>query len=158
MQRQVRLPDPFVDARFVMKKTCVFLGSKDLGLSVLKSLYAHSQYLRWIIIHPDDTSDQRSCLSEFNNFARLCDLDIMVAANATAAKQMISDIGADIGFVCGWYWLLDAELLDGVPQGLWGGSQLFAPALSGQRAAGLVDNQRRRRGRKYSLSYYSGDG
>lgn len=114
-----------------MKKTCVFLGSKALGLSVLKSLYAHSQHLRWVIIHPDDTSDSRSCLSDFNNFARLCDLDIMVAASASAARQMILDSGADIGFVCGWYWLLDAELLEAVPQGLWGAHNSLLPLYRG---------------------------
>lgn len=114
-----------------MNKTCVFLGSKELGLSVLKSLYAHSQDLRWIIIHPDDTADPRSCLKEFNNFARLCDLDIMVAPSAAAAKQMILDAEADIGFVCCWYWLLDAELLDAVPRGLWGAHNSLLPLYRG---------------------------
>ena len=114
-----------------MKKTCVFLGSKALGLSVLKSLYAHSQDMRWVIIHPDDTSDTRSCLSEFNNFARLCDIEIMVAASSSAARQMIFDSGAEIGFVCCWYWMLDAELLEAVPKGLWGAHNSLLPLYRG---------------------------
>lgn len=119
---------PFVSG---MKKTCVFLGSKALGLSVLKALYAHSQHLRWVIIHPDDSSDPRSCLGEFNSFARMCDLDVMVAASAAAARQMIMDSDAEIGFVCGWYWMLDAALLESVPKGLWGAHNSLLPLYRG---------------------------
>lgn len=86
---------------------------------------------KWTIIHPNDSSDARSNLAEFNAFARKHDLDIMVAASPAAAKEMLNDIGADIGFVCGWYWLLDATTLAKVPHGLWGIHNSLLPKYRG---------------------------
>jgi methionyl-tRNA formyltransferase len=114
-----------------IKLTAVFIGSKALGLSVFKSIYSVSQSMRWIIIHPDDSNDPRSALTEFQNFARLCDIDLLVAASPAAAKQMVIDFAPDIGFVCGWYWLIDSETIGLVPNGLWGVHNSILPKYRG---------------------------
>lgn len=111
--------------------TAVFIGSKSLGLSIFKSIYAVSQHLKWIVIHPDDSQDKRSDLKGFQDLARLCDIDILVASSAHAAKQMIKDFEPDIGFVCGWYWLIDSETLSVFPKGLWGIHNSLLPKYRG---------------------------
>jgi methionyl-tRNA formyltransferase len=109
----------------------VFLGSKSLGLNVLKKLYSHSPNMKWTIIHPNDADDPRSILKDFQNFARLCDLDILISASASATKQMLSDFKFDIGFVCGWYSILDAESLSYISNGLWGIHNSLLPKYRG---------------------------
>lgn len=44
---------------------------------------------------------------------------------------MLNDIGPDVGFVCGWYWLIDRETLDLVPNGLWGVHNSLLPKYRG---------------------------
>jgi methionyl-tRNA formyltransferase len=109
----------------------VFLGSKSLGLNILKSLYSHSSNIKWTIIHPNDSDDTRSNLIDFQNFARLCDLDILISSSSAATKQILSDFKFDIGFVCGWYSLLDSEALSFVPNGLWGIHNSLLPKYRG---------------------------
>lgn len=112
-------------------KRAVFLGSKDLGLSILESLYNHSQDITWSVIHPDDSKDARSNLEGFQSFARTYGLDMMVSSSANMTKQILADLKPDIGFVCGWYWLLDSETLSCVPNGLWGIHNSLLPKYRG---------------------------
>lgn len=109
----------------------VFLGSKSLGLNILKSLYSNSPNIKWTIVHPNDSDDARSTLIDFQNFARLCDLDILISASSATTKQILADFKFDIGFVCGWYSLLDSEALSFVPNGLWGIHNSLLPKYRG---------------------------
>lgn len=112
-------------------KKAVFLGSKDLGLSILEALYSNSQGIKWTIIHPDDSKDARSNLKGFQSFACSCDLELMVSSSAKMTKQLLTNLSPDIGFVCGWYWLLDSEALYLVPNGLWGIHNSLLPKYRG---------------------------
>jgi methionyl-tRNA formyltransferase len=112
-------------------KNAVFLGSKDLGLSILEALYSNSHDIKWTIIHPDDSKDARSNLKGFQSFARTYDLDMKVSSSAEMTKRMLADLRPDIGFVCGWYWLLDSEALSIVPEGLWGIHNSLLPKYRG---------------------------
>ncbi len=114
-----------------MSINAVYLGSKALGLSVLKCLLAAEPPCRWTIIHPPDESDGRSRIDEFRSLALKHDLDLLVATSSSDAKQMIFDRGPDIGFVCGWYWLLDADVLRTVAGGLWGIHNSLLPKYRG---------------------------
>ncbi len=111
--------------------SAVFLGSKNLGLSVFKSLYAISDNLKWTIIHPNDADDPRSALRDWQNLAHLLDLDLLISSSKMATKEMIRDIRPDIGFVCGWYSLLDNEVLSFVPNGFWGIHNSLLPKYRG---------------------------
>ncbi|WP_217425536.1 hypothetical protein, partial [Magnetospirillum sp. SS-4] len=79
----------------------VFLGSKGLGISVFKALITTSNNIKWTIIHPNDTDDKRSTLTQWQNLARLLDIDILVSSSNSATKEIIRNIKPDIGFVCG---------------------------------------------------------
>jgi methionyl-tRNA formyltransferase len=109
----------------------VFLGSKPLGLALLKCLYQATPNAKWTIIHPNDEVDARSNIKDFQDFAKEHNLDLLVAGNSRAAQEMLSDIKPDVGFVCGWYWLFKAEVLDAIPQGLWGMHNSLLPKYRG---------------------------
>ena len=44
-------------------KRAIFIGSKKLGIEVLKSIYSVSDKLHWIIVMPDDSNDSILSLS-----------------------------------------------------------------------------------------------
>ncbi len=114
-----------------IERRAVFLGSKSLGLNILKSLYNHSQNIKWTIIYPNDSNDTHSNIIDFQDFARLYDLDIFVSSSSVTTKQILANFKFDIGFVCGWYSLLDTEALSLVPKGLWGIHNSLLPKYRG---------------------------
>ena len=86
-----------------------FLGSKALGLAILRVVHGVSEKESWRIIHPLDESDARSCLEDFTDFARQHDRDLLIASSQAAADEMIRDYRPDVVLVCGWYWLMSGD-------------------------------------------------
>lgn len=91
-------------------KRCAFLGSKSLGLRLLRSVEEMGG-AEWRIFHPVDDDDARSVRGDFTTFARERSIDILSMDNPAAAKSALADFRPDFALVCGWYWLLDAETL-----------------------------------------------
>jgi methionyl-tRNA formyltransferase len=117
-----------------MKKklaTAVFLGSKDLGLSILKALHGLSPEIRWTVLHPEDGSDPRSNLQGFREFASRFGLDLRIPVSGDETNRILASLRPDIGFVCGWYWLLAPETLATVRNGLWGLHNSLLPRYRG---------------------------
>lgn len=112
-------------------RKAVFLGSKALGLRLFSALHAQDAGLDWTIIHPDDRDDARSVLGAFQDCARERGVDVHLSASAAATKQLLRDLSCELGVVCGWYAILDAEALACVPGGLWGVHNSLLPAYRG---------------------------
>lgn len=112
--------------------TAIFLGSKQFGLQILRCLLQLNSATRWLIVHPDDAADPRSNMDEFRAFTREQGLDMRVVASPAEAKEAILASGADIGLVCGWYWLFDKQARDHLPLGLWGIHNSLLPKYRGQ--------------------------
>jgi methionyl-tRNA formyltransferase len=112
-------------------KTAVFLGSKRLGLNIFKSILAQTPNIKWTIIHPDDELDERSKLGDFRNFARETGIELLVSPSAKTASTILHRINPDIGIVCGWYWLLDENILESIKGGLWGIHNSLLPRYRG---------------------------
>lgn len=106
-----------------------FLGSKSFGLSMLKTIYQSTDECR--VICPLDTDDARSCLNDFNCFARRHDLDILVAASQSSADEMLREYRPDVVLVCGWYWLIGREILNLPPLGVFGIHNSLLPRYRG---------------------------
>jgi methionyl-tRNA formyltransferase len=109
----------------------LFLGSKALGIKMLDCVRAAETSVTWTIIHPNDTSDPRGALDSFTDYARINNIDILIASSAAEAKEMIHDLSPDIILVCGWYWLLDQITLANVPFGLFGIHNSLLPKYRG---------------------------
>ncbi len=111
--------------------SAVFLGSKPLGLSVLSCLFKITSNIKWTIIHPNDELDSRSNINAFRDFAKINGLDFVVAESSSVTRNIIYEKKPDIGFVCGWYWLLDSEILNLIKNGLWGMHNSLLPKYRG---------------------------
>lgn len=112
-------------------KTALFLGSKALGLRVLRSIVEAAPDVRWTILHGDDQTDARSIIDEFRAFATDKQIQFLVVKNANETKREIAIHKPDIAFACGWYWLLDKTTLDLVPEGIFGMHNSLLPRYRG---------------------------
>ena len=112
-------------------KKIIFIGSKYLGFEVFKSLYKVSNEFEWNLLMPDDSSDQRTKNSDFISFAKKNSINFFVCKNNTEAKKIIKKINPEIGFVCGWYWLIDKSILSIIEYGLWGMHNSLLPKYRG---------------------------
>jgi methionyl-tRNA formyltransferase len=98
----------------------LFIGSKELGLAMLRCLQEADESLKWTIIHPNDASDARSALNRFKAHAEANNIDLFVPSSAAEAKRMILDSAPDVVFVSGWYTLLDEQTLAAAEKGFYG--------------------------------------
>ena len=89
-----------------------FLGSKAFGLSILRTLVQAEPALRWSVQHPDDRADSRSTLASFEEFCAERRIPLDIAARSRDAYAAIEASPPDIVFVCGWYFLIPADILD----------------------------------------------
>jgi methionyl-tRNA formyltransferase len=112
-------------------KNAVFLGSKDFGLNIFKAIFSQTPNLNWVVLHPEDSSDERSSLSEFRKFANEMNLELLIPSSSTETGKILKRIKADIGIVCGWYWLLNEEVLTSIRGGLWGIHNSLLPKYRG---------------------------
>lgn len=93
-------------ADFVRVRRALFLGSKAFGLASLRILREAEPEITWTVIHPDDHADDRSVLEQFKQYAETELLDFHLIDTKSEANKIIAALDFDVGFVCGWYWLL----------------------------------------------------
>jgi methionyl-tRNA formyltransferase len=58
-------------------------------------------------------------------------LELLIPSSSTESGKMLKSINADIGIVCGWYWLIDEDVLTSTPGGLWGIHNSLLPKYRG---------------------------
>ena len=97
------------------RQRAVFLGSKAFGLSVFRALKDAAPKVEWEVIHPRDDKDPRSVESEFRQFCLSVDVPF-ATLSAKTAQDRILEGGPDFVFVCGWYALIDAAILQSGPR------------------------------------------
>lgn len=109
-------------------KRC-FLVSKRFGLSLLKSI--EPDLNDTCIIHPNDSHDDRSIISEFQEFSRKVGSELNIVSTPSEAQKCIQRFSPDVMLVCGWYWLISNELLASVPSGVFGIHNSLLPKFRG---------------------------
>jgi len=92
-------------------RSAVFMGSKPFGLAVLKALVAAEPSLKWQILHPDDLSDARSNFNAFQEFSETEGVSLTRVRSRAEAESLLAECDYDVGFVCGWYWLLGEKIV-----------------------------------------------
>ncbi|MBF0522815.1 MAG: methionyl-tRNA formyltransferase [Candidatus Omnitrophica bacterium] len=112
-------------------KRVLFMGSKDLGLGVLKEMVALSPKTLIGALTIDDKSDCRSALSDFKVFAKEKNIKLYVASNKADSERIIQELKPDLCFVVGWYWLISDATLDGVAKGFIGIHNSLLPQYRG---------------------------
>jgi methionyl-tRNA formyltransferase len=105
-----------MDGAGAVSRTAIFLGSKAFGLTILRGLIAAGPEVAWQVIHPDDAADGRTALDGFRAFCIEHDLGLTLVGKAWEANALIAAARPDFVFVCGWYFLLPADLLTSGPR------------------------------------------
>ncbi len=109
----------------------VFVGSKSLGLSCLRTICDLDRTSVAGIVTCDDSRDGRSVLAEFRAFAATESLPIVVARGRAAAEEGIRELRPDLCLVVGWYWIISGRTLADVPRGLIGIHNSLLPRYRG---------------------------
>ncbi|MDO5156762.1 MAG: methionyl-tRNA formyltransferase [Eubacteriales bacterium] len=112
-------------------KRVAFIGSKELGFSVLKKLFQLNSESIVACITYDDRDDTRSYYDEYCSFCEKEKIPIFILSKAREMNKVISDIKPDLCFVLGWYYLIDQEVIDSVPMGFIGVHNSLLPKYRG---------------------------
>ena len=73
-----------------MITNAVFLGSKKFGLNLFKALYEADPTIGWTILCPPDLNDMRTCFSEFQEYAKLKNLDLVTANSPAMIEERLN--------------------------------------------------------------------
>lgn len=93
------------------RKKVVFLGSKELGMAVLTALSRSVLGTAdLVIMNFDDRSDERSVYSDIGSFQNSAAQYYSVSGRKDA-EDLLARVNPHLTVVCGWYYLLDKDLL-----------------------------------------------
>ena len=130
-----------------MKKVA-FVGSKNLGFSVLEEVFRLAPDNLCCVITIDDSQDSRCALRSFSEFSKRTAKPLCILSKGSELSNCISEFAPDICLVVGWYWILKQELLEMVSEG-WlgihasllpryrGGSPLVWAIINGETESGV---------------------
>jgi methionyl-tRNA formyltransferase len=128
--------------------TSAFLGSKKLGLEIMKAMYYLAPDSLSVVIALDDRQDSRSYLDQFREFANEINKPFFVVSKNSDLDHVIQEFHPDCCFVNGYYRILKAELLSRFPIGCFGihgsllpkyrgGSPLVWSIINGDKSSGI---------------------
>ena len=114
---------------------------------MFRQIRAAASDVMWQIIHPNDRHDARSVLDKFRAEALSHGIPFSVVESSKEATDLLSATAYDLGFVCGWYWLLPSSQVDEYMPPLYGihhstlprfrgGAPVVWALLSGEEAVG----------------------
>jgi len=129
-------------------KRVLFIGSKTLGLSCIKEMYALAGDRLAGALTFDDTFDSRSALPELIEFCTIKCIPLHIAGSRDESERIILREMPDLCIVCGWYWLISNHVLSSVSKGFLGvhnsllpkyrgGSPLIWSILNGEKEVGF---------------------
>ena len=114
-----------------MIRRVLFMGSKELGLAVLRAIHQASPGSIAGILTLDDSNDHRSALPRFREFAATVNMPLRIAANRAESEQIIQEFNPDLCVVVCWYWMLGEKLLVSIPYGFIGVHNSLLPRYRG---------------------------
>lgn len=109
----------------------LFLGSKRLGLNVLKAMRLAVPDSVVGAVTIDDRTDVRNSFDEFERYARESGLRLDIARDKKHAEALVVENKPDLCLVVGWYWLIAPATLRSVPRGFVGIHNSLLPKYRG---------------------------
>lgn len=98
-----------------MIQKILFLGSKNIGLRVLKLLQEVCPAELQAVFTMDDRADSRTEYAAIHAFCAEKELPLQIPANRKQTEEMVAAFQPDLCFVTGWYWLF-SEVILGLPK------------------------------------------
>jgi len=126
----------------------MFLGSKSLGLSVLRELHSNIGGNELFCAIVDESQDSRSVCEQFKNYCKEGNLPLFMVSKRSDLSSIVDIIRPDICLVCGYYFLIEAAMINKVPEGFVGlhasllpkyrgNAPLVWAMISGERKSGV---------------------
>lgn len=126
----------------------VFIGSKKLGLESLKLIYGLAPDVLTSVITINDTQDTRSVYRDLKKYCQTKKIKFYTVLNKKDFNNVVTRLKPDFCVVCGWYWLIDNEILSLIPHGsvgmhgsllpkYRGGSPLVWAMINGEKETGI---------------------
>ncbi|MFH2056209.1 MAG: methionyl-tRNA formyltransferase [bacterium] len=132
-----------------MIERVTFIGSKEIGLRALQTMFEIAPRSVCQIITFDDSSDKRSRFREFEQFAAAHEIPFDVPRRPSQLDELLQRSRPDLCVVVGWYWILKPETLALAPAGFVGahasklpsyrgGAPLVWSVIKGEREGGIT--------------------
>lgn len=110
----------------------VFLGSKRIGLRILKEIYTISPDCLIGAITIDDRDDALLTQHQaFQKYSEEISVPLFTVNNKAEADKTILKLHPDMGIVVGWYWLIGKKILDNATNGFLGIHNSLLPKYRG---------------------------
>jgi methionyl-tRNA formyltransferase len=109
----------------------IFIGSKALGLSVLRTMLAVDRESVVSVQTVDDSDDSRTKLVQFEALCGRHGVPLFIVGSSKASEVSLSCLEFDVGIVCGWYWILSDEALAQASLGYYGIHNSKLPSYRG---------------------------
>src|SRR4051812_8279776 len=109
----------------------LFIGSKPLGLSCLKTIHSLFPEKLAGVLTIEDANDSRGTYAEFVAFCSENDLPIYTAKNRKHSEELLQQIQPEFCLVVCWYWLISKEILDAAQYGFVGIHNSLLPKYRG---------------------------
>jgi len=127
----------------------LFLGSKQIGLNSLSTIYNLDKSSLIGIITIDDRNDGRNVFEEIQQFSKDRNIDFHVVKSKQESEELIIKLQPDLCIVVGWYWFISKNVVNSVAQGFLGihgsllpkyrgGSPLVWAIINGERNVGVT--------------------
>ena len=108
-----------------------FIGSKQLGLEVLRKMAELAPDSIQAIVTFDDTADKRSVLDAFVELSKKYGYPIYVLHKQSELLKCLSEVKPALCIVSNWYLILTKQILDLAPQGFLGLHASLLPSFRG---------------------------
>ena len=130
------------------QRRVLFMGSKQIGLAVLREMHRLAPQRLIGAMTIDDRSDARSVYADLVAFCAGSGVALKIAASRAESEALIGELRPDLCIVVGWYWLISQTTLESVPAGFHGihnsalpryrgGSPLVWQIINGEARAGF---------------------
>ena len=114
-----------------MKASALFMGSKRIGLRILKTMAATSPGSVAGAVTIDDGTDSRSVLGEFQTLCAELGLDLEVLDSPSQLETAVRRFSPTTVVVAGWYWLIPPGVLSLARDGFVGLHASLLPRMRG---------------------------
>ncbi len=110
----------------------IFLGSKKLGLRILKEMHKISPDSLIGAITIDDRADKLlTHYQSFQKYAEKIKIPLFTVNNKAETEKTILKLLPDLSIVVGWYWLIEKNILDIASRGFIGIHNSLLPKYRG---------------------------
>ncbi|MDL2259338.1 methionyl-tRNA formyltransferase [Deltaproteobacteria bacterium OttesenSCG-928-K17] len=110
---------------------CLFIGSKQIGLEVLRLILKLAPASLIGAATLDDAGDSRSVKSTFDQLARKSGLPLEAMSDPMMLGRLVKELKPDFVLVVGWYRLIPEKILNLAPLGFVGVHASPLPAYRG---------------------------